>query len=168
MIKKNNTWSIFPSGWVLCVSILCFSLSCAGQKIPRDIIQYVNHDIMNISQLETNALKSYASVTGNNYTTDERVHDALKNTVVPFYGRFAELLREISPPTEELRRIHSFYVSGAESMCNGFKLKMVGIEKNDENLIRMGNNQIVAGRDETLKWRTELGILLQKSAVKMK
>jgi len=45
---------------------------------------------------------------------------------------------------------------------------MVGIEKKDENLIRIGNQQIEAGRDETLKWRTELGVLLQKSAVAVK
>jgi hypothetical protein len=141
---------------------------CPGKKIPYDVVRYVNRDILNLSQLEATALQSYASVTGENYTTDERVYEALSDTVVPYYKRFTELLREISPESMELKRIHSLYINGAEKMHTGFKAKMVGIEKKDENLIRIGNQQIEAGRDETLKWRTELGVLLQKSAVAVK
>ena len=124
--------------------------------------------MLNISQLEIIALTAYASVTDQNYTTDENVHETLKTIVIPYYKRFTELLREISPGSEDLAHIHSFYVNGAESMYNGFKAKMVGIEKRDENLIRLANSQIIAGRDETLKWKTELNILLQKSAVTIK
>lgn len=167
-MKKNKTFPVVFWGLVFCLSVFSLAISCTEKQIPYDIIQYVNRDMLNISQLEVNALKCYASVTDENYTTDERVHEALKSVVVPYYGRFTELLRDISPETDELKRIHAFYVKGAESMYNGFKAKMIGIEKNDENLINLANSQIIAGRDQTLKWQSELGLLLQKSAVTMK
>jgi hypothetical protein len=148
--------------------ICCLMFGCMGKHIPYETVRYINQDILNLSQLEANALKSYASVTGANYTTDERVYEALRDTVVPYYKRFTELLREISPESDELNRIHSHYVNGAEKMYNGFKAKMMGIDKKDENLIRIANLQIEAGRDETLLWRSGLGRFLEKSAVTVK
>lgn len=167
-MKKNITSPAIFWGLVFCLSVFSLIISCTGKQIPYDIIQYVNRDMLNISQMEVNALKCYASVTDENYTTDERVHEALKNVVVPYYKRFTELLREISPKTDELKQIHALYINGAESMYNGFKAKMIGIEKSDDNLINLANSQIIAGRNQTLKWKSELGLLLQKSAVTMK
>ena len=164
---KNSVFSHFLPGMMIGILVCVFIQGCTKKQIPRDILNYVNRDMLNISQLEVNALKAYASVTDQNYTTDERVLEVLKITVIPYYQRFAELLREISPESEKLKRIHWLYVNGAEGMLNGFRAKMIGIENNDIHLIRMANNQIIAGRNETLKWKTKLNELLQQHAVRM-
>jgi hypothetical protein len=170
ILNMPEKYNLIPNGkWLLHIFwICCLMFGCMGKHIPYETVRYINQDILNLSHLEANALKSYASVTGANYTTDERVYEALRDTVVPYYKRFTELLRVISPESGELNRIHSLYVNGAEKMYNGFKAKMMGIEKKDENLIRIANQQIETGRDETLLWRSELGRFLEKSAVTVK
>ncbi|MBW2053750.1 MAG: hypothetical protein JRI85_16165 [Deltaproteobacteria bacterium] len=133
--------------------------------MARDLVEYVNKEILGIAELEKAALESYASVIGKNYTTDERVCEALKNDVIPQYRRFLELLREISPKTEEVRNVHRIFIRGSEYLLSGFKAKMVGIETKQEPLIRVANRQIEKGRIENEKWRRELIDLYRKYGV---
>lgn len=148
--------------------IFIFLCSCAVGKTSTDIVAYVNQDIMNISQLEILALKYYGSVTGDHYTTDDRVLSVLKNHTIPLYSRFYALLREISPNTLELKQVHQNYVRGAGEILNGFKAKMIGLEKNDAGLMQLANRQIEEGGKEVGKWRIELYQLITKNeSVKM-
>jgi len=136
--------------------LFIFTWSCATNKVSRDLIDYVNQGILGVVELEKRALKGYAFVVGKNFTTAERVYEALKNDVVPQYGRFVVLLREINPETEEVMKLHRIYVRGAEYLLSGFKAKMVGIQTKQEPLITAANRQIEKGRVETEKWRREL------------
>ena len=140
----------------LFLGVLLFVGSCATNPVSPDLIDYVNQGILGIVELERRSLASYASVIGKNFTTAERVSETLKNDVIPQYERFVELLREITPETEEVMKLHRIYVRGAEDILSGFKAKRVGIETNQEPLIRTANRQIEKGRVETEQWRKEL------------
>jgi hypothetical protein len=130
--------------------------------VRRDIADYVNQGILNIAELEQKSLERYAAVTGPNYTTPERVYDALKNEVIPLYRRFLKGLREIRPETEEVQRVHKTYILGAESLYRGFKEKMYGIELNNETVIISANRKIERGAMENRRWREQLFALAQK------
>ena len=151
-MKKRNNY-LFIS---LFLVLFLFMGGCATNRVSRDLIDYVNQGILGIVELEKRALQSYASVIGKNFTTAERVSETLKNDVIPQYERFVELLREINPETEEVMKLHRIYVRGAEDILSGFKAKRVGIETNQEPLIRTANRQIEKGRVETEQWRKEL------------
>jgi len=147
--------------------LLCFFLvSCVTDKVARDLVDYVNQGILSIAELERSSLERYASVRGKNYTTDQRVYEALRDDVIPQYKRFLELLREINPNTEEVRKLHGIYIRGAEDIYRGFKKKMFGLEKKDEHLIRLANEQIEKGREENEKWRRELLALNKAHGIK--
>ena len=130
-----------------------------------DLVEYVNQGILDIAQLEQKALECYASVTGKNYTTDTEVHKALKNDVIPHYGQFVNLMRDINPKTQEVKKLHGIYIRGAEYLYKGFKGKMLSIEKKDVYLIRAANKQIEKGRVETEKWQKKLTDLCEKYGV---
>jgi hypothetical protein len=151
-LKKCNTYLFLP----VFLGLFLFMGSCATNRVSHDLVEYVNQGILGIVELEKRSLESYASVIGKNYTTAERVYETLKNDVIPQYGRFVELLREIVPETEEVMKLHRIYVRGAEDILSGFKAKMVGIEAKQEPLILTANRQIEKGRIETEKWRREL------------
>ena len=142
-----------------------FFMSCATDRSAMDLVEYVNQDILDIAQLEQKALESYASVTGKNYTKDEKVYEALKNDVIPHYGQFIDLLNDINPKTRDVRELHGIIVRGTEYLYNGFKTKMSGIEKKDKYLIREANRQIEKGRAETDKWRKKLEDLCKNYGV---
>ncbi len=160
-MKKRNTYLFLP----VFLGLFLFTGSCATNRVSHDLVEYVNQGILGIVELEERCLTSYASVIGKNYTTAERVYKALKNDVIPQYGRFVELLREISPETEEVMKLHRIYVRGAEYLLSGFKAKMVGIETKQEPLITTANRQIEKGRIETEKWRRELMNMYQRYGV---
>lgn len=161
-----STTTTSKYSWI-CVLILLFSSmsGCTGSRLSHNLVGYVNQDILNISQLEIIALKHYAAVTGNNFTTNERVYKALKNDIIPYYKRFTELLREISPDSIELKRVHANYIHGSEKIYNGFVSKMIGLENKDASLIRLANHQINSGREEITKWQGGLFELFKETGV---
>lgn len=143
--------------------------ACARDLAALQLARYVNQDILTIAELEQKPLERYAAVTGENYTSDRNVRQALENFVVPYYGRFLDSLRRIHPPNEELAALHGVYLQGAELLYAGFRTKLAGIEAGDEAVIRAGNGKIEAGRVKIAEWRTGLDRLYQKyDAVKTK
>ena len=152
---------------VLAACLLGFSCA-ASDPVAQNLMRYVNNEVLPISELERRALASYASVVGKNYTSDEAVYEALKNDVIPLYKRFLAGLKRVQPTEKEVRRLHGFLVSGAASMYEGFRLKMIGLEQKDESIIRAGNSKIEKGRVENVRWRKELVALSEKHKVGMK
>jgi len=144
-----------------CLFVVC----CASSKVGLEVVNYVNQGILGIADLERRSLESYASVTGENYTTDQRVYEALKDQVIPVYKRFLDGLRNLNPQEKEIKKLHGIYIRGAELLYSGFKLKMVGIEKKDKNLIGLANEKIDKGRLENETWLKELTALSQQYGV---
>ena len=143
---------------VFCLSVLisCFLFSCTGGRASRDMVRYVNQDIINISQLEILALQHYAAATGENYTTAQNLQLALQKDVIPYYKRFYELLGKITPTDPKLKKVHLIYLRGAEEIYEGFNAKRIGLEKNDEGLIRLANRRIESGGKIVAQWQLEL------------
>ena len=144
------------------ILIALFWIGCATDPVATDLAGYLNQGVMDIAELERKALERYAAVTGSNYTSDENVYIALKDQVIPLYRRFLEGLRSLRPDTNEVRDLNRVYVQAAQSIYDGFKLKMVGIEQNETYVIIAGNQKIDEGRILTEKWRGELTALAKK------
>ena len=157
-MKKERKFYVLAGLIVACVALGCATFD----PVRRDIANYVNQGILNIAELEQKSLERYAAVTGPNYTTPERVYEALKDDVIPLYRRFLKGLREIRPETEEVRRVHKTYIIGAEYLYRGFKEKMYGIELNNEAIIVSANQKIEKGAAENRKWQEELFALARK------
>ncbi len=130
-----------------------------------ELVNYVNQGLLRIAELERKSLESYASVIGENYTTDQKVYEEMKDSVIPLYKRFLDGLRDIDPENEEIKRVHAIYIRGAEMIYDGFKTKMLGIEKEDEDIIIQGNQKIVKGREDVKQWRLELLELYKEQGV---
>ncbi len=148
------------------ILVVFFMTGCATDKIGYELVDYVNHGVLGISQLEVKALERYAAVTGANYSTDEAVLNALKSDVIPLYGRFVDLLGQISLESDEVRNLHSIYRRGAGQIYSGFKFKMQALEKKDAALMQSANSQIEAGRELTEQWQKELQALFEAHGVK--
>lgn len=147
---------------------LCIiATGCAEKNIAADLVGYVNYGILDISSLESEALKKYASVTGSNYTSDSAVYETLKNDVIPVYNKFLEMLKKIRIQTVEVEQLHSIYVQGAEIMYNGFVAKKQALERKDESRMLYANGQIEKGRAETERWRGKLLELCKGYGVKV-
>jgi hypothetical protein len=151
------------------VLLVCWVIiSACAHKPDRDaLVDYVNDDIIRISELETMSLFRYGYVTGENYKGDEVLLSQLNSYVIPQYERFTELLRDCRPRTEDLQKLHSTYVRGAATLLEGFKLLAIAVEHQDLDLVRHANGKIVHGREMLDAWREELMELAAKHKVKL-
>lgn len=157
---------------ILIISISAIFLfgSCATNRgltssVTVNLVNYINQGILMIAELEQTSLARYASVTGTNYTTDQRVYDELKNFIIPTYERFADGLKSITPEDPDIQMVHAIYLNAADLMCNGFKNKLIGIETSDEAIIIQANKNIEKARDENERWRQEIIVLYRRYGV---
>jgi len=141
-------------------------MGCATNRVPKDLADYVNQGVLRIAELERVSLEKYAAVTGPNFTTEQRVYDALKDEVIPLYKQFVDGLRNLRPETDEVKKVHGIYVLGADSMLEGFTEKMYGIKNGDNNVVMSANRKIEKGRVENERWRKELMELAEKQGLK--
>ncbi|MFC1811516.1 hypothetical protein ACFL03_02375 [Thermodesulfobacteriota bacterium] len=126
----------------------------------------MNQGILNISEVEKKSLMQYASINCESCDiTEEEIYNTLKNDVIPNYKRFLYLLRNIDPETDEVRQVHGVYVQGAEMIYGGFKIKMIGLESKNPNLIRAAKDKIDKGMVETYRWNKKIRALAKKHKV---
>ena len=155
-------------GFLLTQSVLVvcfFLLGCATDKVAWDLVNYVNQDILGIAELERRPLERYALAREDNHATEQKVYNVLKEDVLPEYKRFFNLLKQIEPETEEVRKLHHIYIRGTECIYRGFRTKMAGLEKKDELIIRAANEEIERGRIKNEKWRRELLALFKEHGI---
>jgi len=161
-VKKVNILILF----LLALAICCSSYGCATDKVALDLVEYTNQSLLGIAELEKRALESYASVTGKNYTTNEAITSALKTEVIPQYKRFVGMLTEVRPETEAVSKIHQGYVGNSETLLRGFKMKLLGLQREDPTLVIQANSLIDQARVLNEKWVEELNNAYERYGVK--
>lgn len=163
MQKFRNILTIFMS--VILLFAACATNRGLTSSVTVNLVNYINQGILTIAELERQSLERYASVTGKNYTTDEKIRDELKDFIIPTYERFANGLRAITPEDVDIQRVHAVYVNAADLMLNGFKNKLTGIEENNENIIIQANDKIDKAREANEEWRKKVMILYRRYGV---
>lgn len=160
------------------IFIFTFASCASGEKnssgklvsgpAASDIVNYVNQGLIAIAELEQKSLETYASVSGENATTDQKLLDTLRDFIVPTYKRFITGLRDIKPETLEVRTVHSTYLKAAESTIEGFQMLIIGLENKDQRIIEQGNKKLEEGRIGIEKWRAELVELSKTQGAEIK
>jgi len=150
------------------VALLMLLPSCATEKNRRanDIVRYVNEGILEVAPLEAEALNGYASVTGENFKSQEDVLQALESKVIPLYESFYQGLRRVPIQEEEVGRLHGLYVQAASHMLEGFKMKRLALKTNDPRLMTAANTKIEQARAQGEQWRKRLEELCAQYGVK--
>jgi hypothetical protein len=163
MIGKGLRYIVLLFG----LSLLCGS--CAVNKTAWDLTEYINQGMLNIAELEQKSLEIYASATGDRFKSDEHLAAALKNQVVPYYKRFLDGLRAIHPKEKEVQDLHILCLNAAESLYNGFKILLLGLESKDpatlQIAVQSANQKIQQGREANQKWRELFTELAKKHKV---
>ncbi len=152
---------------IACLVLLVSVLGCRDQKGREQLSDYLNQDILTISQLEQAALNYYAGVTGTNYTNDQALSETLREKVIPTYSQFVNLLEEIQPPNDDLRHLHMIYLQSAHSFQTGFAVLLAAVEKKDPDLTQRANEHITQGRQRGEQWRKEFFALCKKKGIKV-
>jgi hypothetical protein len=139
------------------ISLLFIVLvACSGNPVQKDLLNYINVEMVKVADLESTAVKAYASVSGENYESDSIMYAVISETVVPNYQEFYSILSAIKPATEEVANLHKEYVRAAADQLEAFKLILEAIEKQDAGIINTANEDLAEARALLKLWRTDL------------
>ncbi len=151
------------------VVIMClWLLGCAPGAVQKDLVNYINQDIMGVAAVEQAALARYASVSGENYVSDQQLYSTLKREVVPTFTEFVNVLHRIEPETDAVKQLHATFINGAEYRLRGFQTIMGGIRAQDAQVVRAANSLLEEGALELEKWRTALQQLYETYGIRQK
>ncbi|MGD9009946.1 MAG: hypothetical protein PVG41_18610 [Desulfobacteraceae bacterium] len=151
------------------VVIMCLWLfGCAPGAVEKDLVNYINQDVMGVVAVEQAALARYAGVSGENYISDQELYDTLEREVVPTFTEFVNVLHQIEPVTETVKQLHARFINGTTYRLRGFQTIMGGIRSQDAQVIRAANSLLDEGALEIEKWRLELQQLYDTYGIRQK
>jgi hypothetical protein len=140
------------------ILLLCCWLTsqCTLRPIPRDLAVYVNRDIYGIADLENQALKRYAGLTGDNYISDRVLRDSLDTEIIPEYKHFVDLAGHIEPRSEPVQKLHALYCEAAALRLRGFRTVLLAIDTGDPDMVRQANRLLDQGQRLIARWQSRL------------
>lgn len=151
------------------VAAMCLWLfGCAPGAVEKDLVNYINQDVLGVVAVEQAALARYAGVSGENYVSDQELYDTLKREVVPTFTEFVNVLHRIEPETETVKQLHARFINGSTYRLRGFQTIMGGIRSQDAQVIRAANSLLDEGALEIEKWRMELQQLYDTYGIRQK
>ncbi|WP_238579046.1 hypothetical protein [Neobacillus niacini] len=154
---------------VLTVVVFGFLLVLAGcgGPVQDDILNYINEEMKSAQDLEDKAVSAYEGVAGANYTDDQTMYDALVNEVIPNYAELITELETVSIETEELKKVHEIYLSGANLQFSAFEKIIKAIENQDSNMIAEANQLLEEGRLQIEDYNDKLDELAKEHNVEI-
>ncbi|WP_404446062.1 hypothetical protein LG307_20645 [Sutcliffiella horikoshii] len=130
-----------------------------------DLITYINTELPKVAELELEAIDSYSSVSGQNYTDDWTMYEIIDTVTIPAYEEFITKLESIRPKTEVVREIHEIYIEGSNAQLQGFKKIRVALEQQDYDKVFEANEHLDHGRAKIREFQTKLDDLMEEHGV---
>ncbi|CAG9620167.1 hypothetical protein [Sutcliffiella rhizosphaerae] len=147
-------------GFLVLVCLFVLS-ACGSDPIKEDLMSYVNVELLEISSIEREAIDSYSSVSGENYTDDWTMYETMDTISIPTYESFVVKLESIRPQTKELREIHEIYIEGSNAQLQGFKMIRVALKLQSHDKVFEANELLDKGRTKIRQFQTELEDLME-------
>jgi hypothetical protein len=151
------------------VPVVLLVLAGCSNPIRDDLIVYIKTELPKIVTYETDAIAAYESVSGNNYTDDYTLYEALTETVIPTYRELVNGIEAITLrlKTKEVRDLNEKYVEAVNTQMNGFIILTNALETQNGSLIVQFNERLDTGRRLTREWQIELQDQCDKNGVKI-
>lgn len=160
----------FFKGVYIMLAALCIGLMGCSNPVKDELLTYINKDLSKLGNMEDTAIKAFESVTGENYTDDTRLYNALTETVIPSYAELTTELEALSAKlkTAEVRKLHEKYIEGANLQNSAFVTFKVALEEGDSNKVLAANDKLTQGRKMIREFTAELKDLCDKNGIQLK
>ena len=145
---------------------LVLLLGCSD-PVQEELLTYINDDLAELGELEGEAIGTYDSVTGANYTDDFVLYDALTLEIIPIYLEFIGELESVEISSSELREIHENYIDAANNQHIAFTKLVAALENQDANAIEEVNSMLAESRKMMRQYNYDLQELAEKHNVEI-
>ncbi|MCK2001604.1 hypothetical protein MZM54_09335 [[Brevibacterium] frigoritolerans] len=107
----------------------------------QEIVNFINKDIQEIVGYETEANQVLATVSGENYHSDEELYEVLANKVIPTYQKAVNKAKSLVVEAEELKPLKAKIEEATGIYYDALMLEKEGLEKKDTELINQSNGK---------------------------
>jgi len=163
--KKENTMKINKYILLkLAVIVIAgvVSNACASDPVQEDLIDYINNQVPKFAAVASEIVNDHNAVSGKNFQDDAALYKALQGKILPECRKMEIILKEVSPKTPEIRKLHALYVEAYQHEYRGFLLIKTAIEKRDSGIIPTANVEFKKMKQLQQKWREQLDRLNKK------
>lgn len=153
---------------MLVILYVCFPRLFTNKK-QEMLLQYINHDIKDLAELETEFLESYSSVTGENYVNDMIMYTEFSNNTLELARELNDEAVELaeSITDDELLEVHRLYMNYSNKCFNVVALSISALETQDYALIVEVNEVLNEANNYVIDYKKELRKLAEKYRVKV-
>ncbi len=99
----------------------------------RDLLNYY-HDIENLLEKEKDIVSAYERVSGDNFISEQVLHDELRKTVIPKTETLLDDLKGITTESEDVENLHDTFMQTWELKLEGYEKLAEAIKNNKVNL----------------------------------
>ncbi len=149
------------------VIVIIVSLSACTTPLQKELLKYTNEDWPEAAKLENKAMDSYYSVSGENYTDDLTMYNAISKEVLPRYKVFIEKLESISEnlKEEEVIKLNKACIKIAYQQYEGFETIVEALEQQDPDKIQEAKAILSKAEAEKNKWQKDYEKLCEENNI---
>ncbi len=141
----------------------------AKNPVTDDLLSYINTELPKVAKYEEAAIDAYDSVSGDNYTDDDDMYEALIDVVLPNYRKLVNGIEAITIKlkTKQVRKLNEKYVEAANTQLNAFTLLEIMLRTQNGDRMVEYNERLDKGRRLIREWQIELNDLCEKNGVEL-
>lgn len=109
------------------------------KETQKEIVHFINNDIAKISAYETEANDELATVSGDNYSSEDKLYDVLTNKVIPTYEKAVNEAKNLQVTSSELEPLKKQMEKATSTYYDALQLEKEALEKDDEELFGKSN-----------------------------
>lgn len=109
------------------------------EETQKEIVNFINNDIAKVSAYETEANDELATVSGDNYSSEDKLYDVLTNKVIPTYEKAVSEAKNIQVNSSELEPLKKQMEDATSTYYEALQLEKEALEKDNEELFGKSN-----------------------------
>ena len=139
----------------LCVVVA----SGCENKQQTELLDYINKEIPPIGELEKKVLDEYEAVSGDNFSNDQVMQDALRNEIIPNSSKLIDTAETVVIVNKQLRDVHEIYIAAINKQHNAFNLVVNALDTADAEMVSKANILLSEARSGMRNFVSEINNL---------
>lgn len=155
---------------ILMVTVMVVLCMTGCGKEQDEFLNYVNGDAKKeVSELESKAKDSYASVTGDNFKDDQTLLQELRTNTSDLAKQTIEKATALGATLEgeQLKKVHEICVTSLKDFQSGVDQLIQAVENEDDSQLSQINDLMSKANEEGTKYMEELKKLAEELDVEM-
>ncbi|WP_394172302.1 hypothetical protein [Guptibacillus hwajinpoensis] len=154
--------------WLLLALFALLALVGCSDPVQDDLLHYVNDEMPELVQEETDIIDLYDSVIGPNHQDDSITYQTLTTEVIPQYVGYMDRVQKVKIETSELREIHENYIDALHLQHSAFLGVVSAIEHQDYGEMDAANAKLHDAGKMMREYQEDVKSLAEEHDVQLK